>query len=118
MGPTGDTRDAPRSAAPSSRDPDRVTRASAAWFATAVALVLLILLVVLILQNQESVELQYFGLTTEVPLGVALLIAAVGGALVVGIVGVVRLTQVRVRARRARRASDAGDASGASSSEA
>src|SRR5674476_393716 len=36
------------------------TRAAAAWFATAVALVLLVLLIVLILQNQDVVKLHYW----------------------------------------------------------
>jgi uncharacterized integral membrane protein len=79
------------------------TRAAAAWFATAVALVLLVLLIILILQNQGVVKLHYLGFTGSLPLGTALFIAAVTGAAVVGIVGVVRLTQLRVIARRAGR---------------
>jgi putative membrane protein len=79
------------------------TRAAAAWFATAVALVLLVLLIVLILQNQDAVTVHYLGFTGSLPLGTALLIAAVAGAAVVTIVGVVRLTQLRLGARRARR---------------
>src|SRR5665811_1481965 len=79
------------------------TRAAAAWFATAVALVLLVLFIILILQNQNVVELHYLGFTGSLPLGTALFIAAVAGAAVVAIVGVVRLTQLRVTSRRARR---------------
>lgn len=79
------------------------TRAAAAWLATAAALVVLALLIVLILQNQETVEVHYLGLTGSLPLGTALLIAAVAGGAIVLIVGVVRLTQLRVQARRARR---------------
>jgi uncharacterized integral membrane protein len=79
------------------------TRAAAAWFATAVALVLLVLLIILILQNQGVAEVHYLGFTGTIPVGTALLIAAVAGAAVVTIVGVVRLTQLRVNGRRARR---------------
>ena len=79
------------------------TRAAAAWLATAAALVVLALLIVLILQNQEMVEVHYLGLSGSLPLGTALLIAAVAGGVIVMIVGVVRLTQLRVTARRARR---------------
>jgi uncharacterized integral membrane protein len=79
------------------------TRAAAAWFDTAVALVLLVLLIILILQNQDVVTLHYLGFTGSLPLGTALFIAAVAGASVVAIVGVVRLTQLRVTARRVRR---------------
>ncbi|WP_372594759.1 lipopolysaccharide assembly protein LapA domain-containing protein [Actinotalea sp.] len=79
------------------------TRAAAAWFATAVSLVILVLLIILILENQETVEVRYLGLQGSLPLGTALLIAAVAGGAIVTIVGVVRLTQLRIMARRARR---------------
>lgn len=86
----------------------RRTRASAAWFATISAIVLLALLVVFILQNPDDVEVRFLGLQGSVPLGVALLIAALAGAAVVVIVGVVRMTQLRRSARRASRASRDG----------
>ena len=40
--------------------------------------------------------------TTTIPLGLALLIAAVGGGVVVAIAGVARVTQLRMNARRTR----------------
>lgn len=83
----------------------RPTRASAAWLATGIALLLLVLLIVFILQNTSRVPVHYLGLTGNLSLGVALVIAAVGGGLVVAAVAVVRITQLRVRARRARRSS-------------
>jgi len=79
------------------------TRAAAAWLATAVSLMILVLLIILILENQETVEVRYLGLQGALPLGTALLIAAVAGGAIVTIVGVVRLTQLRIMARRARR---------------
>jgi uncharacterized integral membrane protein len=100
--PTPGTEPQPRRA-PVSPHAAATTRAAAAWFATAAALVLLVLLVILMLQNQQRVEVRYLGFTGSLPLGTALLIAAVGGAAVVSIVGVVRLTQLRIGARRARR---------------
>jgi uncharacterized integral membrane protein len=78
----------------------RVTRISAAWVATGVALVLLILLIVFILQNSTKVEVQFLGLSGTIPLGMALLIAAVGGGVVVAIAGIARITQLRMNARR------------------
>jgi len=81
----------------------RFTRASAAWVATGSALVLLILLIVFILQNSTKVEVRFLGLSGSIPLGMALLIAAVGGGVVVAIAGVARITQLRMNARRARR---------------
>jgi uncharacterized integral membrane protein len=78
------------------------TRAAAAWFATAVALVLLVLLVILILQNQKVVQVHYLGFAGSISLGTALLVAAVAGAAVVTIVGVIRITQLRFSSRRTR----------------
>lgn len=90
------------SSAPARRPP-RFTRASAAWLATAVALLLLVLLIVFILQNSTKVEIEFLGLDGTIPLGMALLIAAVGGGVVVAIAGVARVTQLRLGARRMRR---------------
>ncbi|MET1044455.1 MAG: lipopolysaccharide assembly protein LapA domain-containing protein [Microbacteriaceae bacterium] len=81
----------------------RITRTGVVWVTTAVALLLLVLLIIFILQNQESVEVRWFGLTGWVPLGVALLIAAVGGGVVIAIAGIARVTQLRMNARRIRR---------------
>ena len=64
--------------------------------------IVLILLLVFIIENTESVKISYFGAGFHLPLGVALLLAAIGGALLVGIVGTARIVQLRrrVRARR------------------
>jgi uncharacterized integral membrane protein len=72
--------------------------------ATGAALLLLILLIVFMLQNSTKVEVQFLGLTGTIPLGMALLIAAVGGGVVVAIAGIARVTQLRMNARRTRRA--------------
>lgn len=80
----------------------RLTRVSAAWVATAAMLLLLVLLIVFILQNPTRVEVSYLGFTGSLPLGVALLLAAVGGGLLVAIAGVARVTQLRMSARRTR----------------
>ena len=42
----------------------------------------------------------YFGAGFHMPLGVALLLAAIGGALLVGIVGTARIVQLRRSVRR------------------
>ena len=68
--------------------------------ATGVALLLLILLIVFILQNSTKVDVQFLGMSETIPLGMALLIAAVGGGVVVAIAGVARVTQLRMNARR------------------
>jgi uncharacterized integral membrane protein len=61
------------------------------------------MLIVFILQNTSRVEVHYLGLAGSLPLGMALLIAAVGGGVVVAIAGVARVTQLRMNARRTRR---------------
>ncbi|GAA1246147.1 hypothetical protein GCM10009657_22630 [Oryzihumus leptocrescens] len=81
----------------------RLTRASAVWVAIAAALVLLIMLIAFMLQNTTKVEVHFLGLSGTIPLGMALLIAAVGGGVVVAIAGVARITQLRLNARRTRR---------------
>jgi len=63
----------------------------------------LILLIVFVLQNLTKVEVHFLGLTGTIPLGMALLIAAVGGGVLVAIAGIARITQLRMNARRTRR---------------
>ena len=62
--------------------------------------IVLILLLVFILENTESVKISYFGAGGHLPLGVALLLAAIGGALVTGIVGAARIMQLRRHVRQ------------------
>jgi uncharacterized integral membrane protein len=81
------------------------TRTSAAFKALVLALIVLILLLVFILENTQRVKVSYFGATGHLPLGVALLLAAVGGAIITGAVGGARIVQLRRQARRARRRS-------------
>ena len=94
---------APQPSSPAPGRSPRVTRISAAWVATAVALVLLVLLIVFILENSTKVEIQFLGMTGTIPVGMALLIAAVGGGVVVAVAGIARVTQLRLSARRTRR---------------
>ncbi len=81
----------------------RSTRTSAFWVALVVGLVVLVLLIVFILENGQHARVSYFGAHADLPLGVALLLGAVIGGLVVALAGVARILQLRARARRARR---------------
>jgi uncharacterized integral membrane protein len=67
----------------------------------AAALVLLFLLI-FILQNSQQVRVSFFGADGNLPLGVAMLLSAVAGALLVVLVGTARIVQLRVVARRHR----------------
>lgn len=80
----------------------QVTRAGMVWVSVASALVVLVLLIAFILQNQDDVQVRYFGLQGTVPLGVALFIAAVGGGILVAIAGAVRIIQLRTADHRRR----------------
>jgi uncharacterized integral membrane protein len=80
----------------------RVTRAGMVWAAVATALVLMVLLIVFILQNQDYVQVRFFGLEGAVSLGVALFIAAVGGGVLVALAGAARIIQLRAAAHRRR----------------
>jgi uncharacterized integral membrane protein len=61
------------------------------------------MLIIFILQNPTRVEVNYLGYSGSLPLGMALLIAAVAGGVLVAVAGVTRVTQLRVNARRKRR---------------
>lgn len=105
-GPAAQQPSADASAGDSSSKPPeapRFTRASATWVAVGVALLLLILLIVFMLQNSTKTEVQFLAAEGTIPLGLALLIAAVGGGVVVAIAGIARVTQLRLGARRERR---------------
>lgn len=80
------------------------TRISAAWTLAAVGALLVLLMLVFIFQNSGDVRLKFLMLEGDVPLGAALLLAAVIGALTVVFLGAGRLLQMRLAARRHRRA--------------
>lgn len=80
-----------------------VTKLGRIWTATVFGIIVLILLIVFIAQNQDQVPLRYFAYEGEVNLGLALFIAAVGGALVVAIAGVARVIQLRATAKKKRK---------------
>jgi uncharacterized integral membrane protein len=80
------------------------TRASGLWVAIGCFAVLLLLLLIFILQNSHSVDISYFGIHSHLPLGVALLLSAVCGILLVVLAGTARILQLRAAARRYRRA--------------
>ena len=80
------------------------TRIGGLWVALACFAILLLLLLIFILQNGTKVEISYLGAHGHLPLGVALLLAAVCGVLLVVLAGAARISQLRTVARRHRRA--------------
>lgn len=81
-------------------DPLRHTRTSGAWTAVILAAVLIVLLVIFVVQNTESVPLQFLWLDGNFPLAAALLIATAVGMVVVAAVGSLRILQLRRRVKR------------------
>jgi uncharacterized integral membrane protein len=82
---------------PAPPDPTRRTRISGAWVGIIIAAVVLTLLLVFILQNMRSVKVSYFNAVVTMPIGVAMLLATVGGVLFAGVVASLRIWQLRHR---------------------
>lgn len=78
----------------------KFTRAAAAWTALIVGFLVLIVLLIFIAQNTESVRLAFFGWRWTLPLGVAILLAAVCGGLLTVAAGSARIFQLRRAAKR------------------
>jgi lipopolysaccharide assembly protein A len=66
------------------------------------ALVLIVVLV-FIIENAHAVTITFFGAHLRVSLAVALLLAAIAGALIMAAAGTARITQLRMAMRRNRR---------------
>ena len=81
----------------------RRTRMGGLWVGLTLAAIVLLLLLVFILENGQKASISYFGAHGHLPLGVALLLAAVAGALLVSIPGTARILQLRRTARRHRK---------------
>ncbi|MCX2953899.1 lipopolysaccharide assembly protein LapA domain-containing protein [Lentzea sp. NEAU-D7] len=79
----------------------RPTRISGTWIAVLVAIVVLIFLLIFILQNGGNATIHFLWGQFSLPLGVALLFGAIGGALLVAVVGAARILQLRRQAKRA-----------------
>jgi putative membrane protein len=99
----------PEVAAPADAEPTLAehtiepTRTSMVWTMVGIGVVLLVAILVFILQNGQRVQVRFLMVDGTLPLGVALLFAALLGALLVLVAGAARVLQLRVVARRHRR---------------
>lgn len=73
------------------------------WIALILGAIVLVLLLIFIIQNNVTTQFQYFGAQFQLPLGVAMLLAAVAGALVMALVGSVRMIQMGLSIRKLRK---------------
>ena len=94
---------APPTAVPLPQHRIKRTRTSGIWVAVGFFAVVLLLLLIFILQNGTQVSVSYLGMHGHLPLGVAMLLAAVCGVLLVVLAGAARIGQLRTTARRHRR---------------
>jgi|GEM_PF-1507688 len=78
------------------------TRTSIMWVTTLVGLVVLAFLLVFILQNLDSTRVDFLGFSGSLPLAVAMLFSAIGGAGLVGLLAIARMIQLRRAARPGR----------------
>jgi len=76
------------------------TRIGGIWVAVIIAAWVLVFLLIFVLQNPDRVNVFFLGAAGTLPLGVAMLFAAIAGALVVALIGSARILQLRRTARR------------------
>ena len=76
------------------------SRMGGVWVALVVAAVVFLFLLIFILQNGQRAQVSFLGAHGHLPMGVALLLAAVFGALLVALPGTARIIQPRVAGRR------------------
>jgi lipopolysaccharide assembly protein A len=92
----------PDGTTPSRGRPTGHTRISGAWVGVIIGVFVLVLDLAFIIQNTQSVKVSLFTLSANMPLGVALLLAAAGGVLLAGIVASLRIWQLRHRLRKSK----------------
>lgn len=78
----------------------KFTRAAALWSSVIVGLLILTILLVFIAQNTDSTSFAFLGWHWSLPLGVAILMAAVAGGMVTVLAGAARIFQLRRAAKR------------------
>ncbi len=92
----------PKNVPPVVREPDSragFTKAAAMWTALILGFLILIVLLIFIAQNTTTTAFQFLGWHWSLPLGVAILFAAVAGGLITVAVGAVRMFQLRRAAK-------------------
>jgi uncharacterized integral membrane protein len=80
--------------------PVKFTRAGALWAALILGFLILIVLLIFIAQNTADTPFTFFNLHWNLPLGVAMLLAAIGGGLITVTVGTARIIQLRRAAKK------------------
>jgi uncharacterized integral membrane protein len=90
----------PDSAAPPPQTAVKYTRTASLWSSLTVGFLILIVLLVFIVQNPSDAPVNFFGWHWTLPLGVQVLLAAIGGGLVTVLAGTARIFQLRRAAKK------------------
>jgi uncharacterized integral membrane protein len=78
----------------------KFTRTASVWTALTAGFLILIVLLIFITQNTVSAQFAFLGWHWSLPLGVAILLAAVCGGLITVLVGTARIYQLRRAAKK------------------
>lgn len=84
-------------------DPRSGGRTAGLWISLILGAIVLVLLLIFIIQNNVPAQFEYFSAQFELPLGVAMLLAAIAGALIMALVGSVRMVQMSWTIRKLRK---------------
>jgi uncharacterized integral membrane protein len=76
------------------------SRVGGLWVASVVFALVLLLLLIFVLENGQRAEVSFFGAHGHLPMGVALLLAATFGVLLVALPGTARIVQLRMLGHR------------------
>ncbi|GAB3686306.1 LapA family protein [Saccharopolyspora tripterygii] len=79
------------------------SRTGVLWTALAIAGVVLVFLLIFVAQNFAPVTVHFLGLEFSLPIGLALLFAAIVGGVLVWLAGTARMIQMRRAVKRARK---------------
>lgn len=85
---------------PPPEDAVKFTKAAALWSSLILGFLILIVLLVFIMQNTDSTTVNFFAWQASLPVGVAVLLSAVGGGLLTFLVGTARIVQLRRAAKK------------------
>ncbi|GAA4505729.1 LapA family protein [Brevibacterium yomogidense] len=111
--PTAPTREAPGPTTPTQETPTRRSQPAAdtktgmsggVWVSLILGAIITVMLLIFIIQNNTAAQFQYFGWNFSLPLGVAMLLAAIAGVLVAGIIGSVRIFILTRRLKKVQKA--------------
>lgn len=81
-------------------EPVKRGMSGALWAGLILGVIVLILLLVFIIQNNVTAQFEYMAWTFQLPLGIAILLAAIAGALIMAMVGSVRMFSLSHRVRK------------------